>query len=260
MKKRILITGGNGYIAKSLAVGLKNYEIEVITRAECDLTNYDKVCKFLDDKYFDVIVHTAIRGGSRLKIEEDYIMNYNLNMHWNLLANQSNYKKFISFGSGAELYATHTPYGFSKKVIAESIAEKENHYNIRIYGVFDQNELDTRFIKGNILRYLKEDSIVIHKNKKMDFFYMPDLITLVQHYIDCETALPKVVDCSYEDHYSLFEIANKINSLGDHKVDIKLLDEYEDISYTGCGDLINLSYIGLDKGIKQVYQLLKQQL
>jgi UDP-glucose 4-epimerase len=94
-------------------------------------------------------------------------------------------------------------------------------YNIRIYGVFDENELDTRFIKNNIKRYINRESLKIHQNKIMDFFYMEDLVTLVKHYIS-ETHLPKNVDCSYDYNHSLYDIAHMINNLSDYKVDIEL--------------------------------------
>jgi dTDP-4-dehydrorhamnose reductase len=61
---KILITGGNGYIAKGLYNNLKLiHDITLITREECELTNFHSVNSYFHDKYFDVIVHCAVDGG-----------------------------------------------------------------------------------------------------------------------------------------------------------------------------------------------------
>ena len=102
--KKILITGGNGYIATSLYKALKDkYDITKVSRADFDLTNYAATCEFLQDKYFDVVIHTAVVGGNRLQEEDDSILRSNLDMYYNLINNKEHFGRFISFGSGAEL-------------------------------------------------------------------------------------------------------------------------------------------------------------
>ena len=159
---KILITGSNGYIAQSIINSFNHkYEIIGLSRYDADLTVSNDVDNFFKKhKFFDVIIHTAITGGSRLVVENSDVIDKNLNMYYNLLNHREKYNKFISLGSGAELYHTNTPYGLSKKVIHESILDKQNFYNIRIFGLFDENELPTRFIKSNIIRYIKKESMV----------------------------------------------------------------------------------------------------
>ena len=148
---KILITGANGYIGKTLAKKLQvKHEVVGLTKESTDLTNAKDVKNFFDshlDNPFDWVIHCATRGGSRLLKEDDSVIADNLRMYFNLLDNQSAYGRLISFGSGAEVFAANTPYGFSKKVIADTISKTESHFNIRIYGLFDENELPTRFIK-----------------------------------------------------------------------------------------------------------------
>ena len=254
---KILITGGNGYIAKSLYNSLKDkYDITSITRQDFDLTDSKATGLWFKDKYFDIIIHTAVVGGSRLKPEDSSIMDQNLQMYYNLLTYKNHYKKFIHFGSGAEIHLD-TPYGWSKNVIHKSILEKDNFYNIRIFGVFDENELDTRFIKGNIKRYINKEFIVIHQDKFMDFFYMKDLISLVDYYIN-DNNPPKQIDCSYAGLYRLSEIANIINDLDDYKVDIQIKEEGMTMSYYGIANIL-IEYIGLKQGIKETYNTLKNE-
>ena len=255
---KILITGGNGYIARSLYNTFKDkYEITSITRQDFDLSDPSKTIKYFSDKYFDVVIHCAVSGGSRLKQETWGDMDGNLKMYYNLMNCKNKFGKLIHFGSGAETNAPETPYGISKRVIANSISEINNFYNIKIFGVFDENELDTRFIKGNIKRYINKEPIIIHQDKFMDFFYMKDLISLVDYYINNDN-IPKQIDCSYAGLYKLSEIANIINDLDEHKVDIKIENSTLAPSYYGLANSL-LNYVGLKQAIKEVYNKLKNE-
>ena len=178
-------------------------------------------------------------------------------MYYNLLGNKDHFNKLIHFGSGAEYYAKNTPYGLSKRVIGESMKDKHSFYNLRIFAVFDHNELDTRFIKSNIKRYINKESIRVHENKFMDFMHMADLVKIVDYYINNDN-LPKEINCNYESSFKLSDIANIINRLENHTVDIivEKNSEYEYIAKTY--NYLPIDFIGLENGIKQVYKKLKK--
>ena len=253
----VLITGGNGYIAKSLYHILNGvYNVTSITRNNFDLTDYSKTCSWFEGKSFDAVIHTAINGGSRLQQDDQTMFDKNMSMFTNLVSNKHCFSKLISFGSGAELFHGDTPYANSKREIAKQILDLPNFYNLRIFGVFDHNELDTRFIKSNIIRYLKQEPMVVHSNKIMDFFYMADLVTLVQHYITKQD-LQKEINCSYEYKYTLQNIANFINTLGSHKVPVVIQDKNKFDFYCGSSDL-PISVIGASDGIRETYNILRE--
>ena len=256
---RILVTGGNGYIAKSIYNSLhKIYNTTSITRKDFDLEDTEAVNNWFKDKTFDVVIHTAIKGGSRLKIEDQSIENINLKMFNNLLSNKDKFKKLISFGSGAEIYMQEISYGKSKSIISNIIQKESNFYNIRIFGVFDENELNTRFIKSNLLRYINKQSMLVHANKLMDFFYMKDLETLIHYYISNENP-PKQTDCSYKNKKSLLEIANFINTLDEYEVPIALEKDVLLQDYCGISDL-PIETIGLNKGIQNTFRKIKDNI
>lgn len=257
MDKKILITGAKGYIATSLYNSLKDkYNIELVDRSNFDLTDYESTCNYFKNKHFDVVIHTAVLGGSRLQVDDDSILDNNLKMYYNLLNNKTHYNKLIHFGSGAEFNAPESPYGLSKRVIARLMDNQPNFYNLRIYGVFDENELDTRFIKSNIKRYLNNQSLEIHKNKLFDFFYMEDLVSLVSYYIDNEY-LEKDIDCCYTEKWSLYYVAELINSLDDKKSEIDCKISFSNENYIGKSLNVPINLIGLKEGIKRVYNKLK---
>jgi nucleoside-diphosphate-sugar epimerase len=229
---KILITGMDGYVGKSLCYGLNGYNITGINRKICDLTNSNQVNNFFKDKYFDVVIHCAASGGSRLQKDNDDIFKNNIKMFENLLHKKDHYGKFIHFGSGAQYNYPLTPYGLSKKLIADIINETPNFYNLIIYGVFDENELDTRFIKANILKCMDDQPMVIHKDKYMDFFHMSDLIELVKVYINNNNC-DKSIECKYEEVYRLTHIAEMISMVLGKICKIKMNEEGLDKPYIG---------------------------
>jgi nucleoside-diphosphate-sugar epimerase len=252
---KILITGKNGYIGRSLHSYLcSKHDVTIIGRQDFDLADSFETIKFFSNKFFDVVIHTAVVGGHRDKQEDSSIIDQNLKMYYNLLDVKNKYTKFIHFGSGAEGHL-NTPYGWSKNIICKSILDKPNFYNLRIFGVFDENELDTRFIKSNIKRYINKEAIQIFEDKMMDFIYMKDLITIVEHYINNDD-LPKEIDCIYPGNKSyLYDIAEIINKLDEYEVPI--LSGKNASHYVGYYPLHNLEFIGLENGIKETYNILK---
>jgi UDP-glucose 4-epimerase len=249
----ILITGGNGYIAKSLANELDN--VTSITRKDFDLIDREATNNWFKGKYFDVVIHTAIKGGSRLQKDDSNVFYQNIQMFYNLLNNKRCFNKLLNFGSGAELNMPTDPYGLSKNVISKIIDSTYNFYNIRIYSVFDENELNTRFIKSNIKKYINKEPIQIHQNKLMDFFYMKDLVKLVKYFI-YNNSLPKNVDCTYGMMYnSLVDIAHIINNLSDYKVKINI-GAGEGKDYIGNYNPLDIKWYGLKLGIKETYKKL----
>ena len=257
---KILITGGKGYLGKSIHSALKDmFDVVSISRDDFDLTSHEHLKRYLKGKYFDVVIHTAVSGGSRLREEKWSDMDNNLLMYYNLLRHKDHYGKLIHLGSGAEDLYKNTPYGLSKYVIKKSIEKQDNFFNLQIFGLFDENELDSRFIKSNLLRYISRKPMQIHMQKKMDFFYMKDLISLLTYIIKTPSKkLQKQAYCSYLEKYSLMEIADMINNLDEYKVDINIANE-QGVDYI-CNSVTNygLQYIGLQKGIQEVYLKLKK--
>ena len=251
----VLITGANGYIAKSLIESLSSeHSIICLSREEADLASLVELNKFFDKHpIFDAVIHTAITGGRRTKPEDSETIDQNIKMYYNLLENRNSFCRFISFGSGAELLALNTPYGISKRLIAESMKDKDKFTNIRIFGCFDHNEADNRFIKGNIIRYINKEPIQIYENKQMDFFFMEDLVSVVKYCLAQENP-PKEINCSYKEKHSLHQIAEIINKLGNYNV---LISSNNSSGKDYIGEFnLPVPYIGLEKGIRSVYDKL----
>jgi len=79
---KILVTGGNGFVGKNLIKSLQDkYDVYSPSSSELDLTDSQQVKTYLQTKYFDVIIHCAIKGGSRLQPDTAETMYQNLSMY-----------------------------------------------------------------------------------------------------------------------------------------------------------------------------------
>lgn len=254
--KKILITGGDGYVARSIFENIKDrYEVVLTNKKSLNLLNKNQVDEFFNKGTYDVVVHCAIQGGEAGVVDDDIIAYNNIVMFNNLLEKKSCYKKLINIGSGAEIHFSNKPYGFSKKIINRVVETTDNLYTLRIFNVFDENEVETRFIKTCIKKALTDDFLIINQNKYMDFFYMKDFISVIEFYIQNEKAV-KCFDCVYKDKKTLLEIAQYVQKISDWKREITFKKQGFDTSYIGKHDPLNINYIGLENGIDCVFKAL----
>ena len=271
----ILITGAHGFIGRNLYKILRKYNsVYSLTRKEADLLDSDSVNNyFIKNKiFFDLVIHTAIQGGRRNIYDNKDIVYGNILMIYNLLRNQNYFQNIISFGSGAELDRRYDinpqninrypidPYGLSKSIIDKISIDEPKLCNFRIYNCFGFDEEPNRMIRGNIIKYINHEDILIHKDRKMDFFFIEDLANLIHFFLD-SNRMPKLFDCCYKEKIKLSDIANMINKLDAHKVDIKYDDSSSEIGtdYIGKYTEIILQYIGLEKSIQLMYHKYKEQ-
>ena len=257
---KILVTGSGGYLGSSISNFYKNkYDVVSINRKELNLLETNEVFNFLKKNRFDIVIHCAIEGGSRLIKDSPTIYDNNLKMFYNLYESKSFYKKLITFGSGAETYSPDSYYGMSKKHISEIIKKEDNFINLRLFGVFDENELNRRFIKSNIINYLDKKSLIIHKDKFMDFIYMQDLLKIINLFILGKNSINEI-DCVYKDKVKLTDICDIINNLLDYKVSVDLLDIVEDKEYVGVFTDLGIDFLGLKTGIDYTFNNLKNNI
>lgn len=268
LSKSILITGANGYIATQIYPKLQQkYTITKLTRQDCDLRDYSSVKSFFQGKHFDVVIHTATQGGSRLKEDDGSVCYYNLLMFNNLMRVKQDtgcYDRLINFSSGAQLDQNmrQKPYGLSKSYITSMAKNFSFVTTVRIWNVFNQNELETRFIKSALTSYINRQPIVIHKDRYFDFFHIDDLVEILGQIIEGNHYYPYyVVNCSYSIVRGLVHIANIINHFGEYKVPVVCGEKREDDSqdYVCKDKAQRLQYDRLWERLKQCYNKLKEK-
>jgi len=268
---KILITGGNGNIAKMIKnnLSLPNYEITNLSRNDLNVLNQFDIEKYLNENTFDILVHTAILGGRRTKEENGDVTHNNLIMLENLLKFADRFKMIINFDSAAiydrssdilnrketDIYTIPTDYyGFSKYVIYQRSLQYNNMYNFRIFNIFHKNEEHDRFIKSCFNAKKNNTQITIFEDKYFDFVYEDDFVKIIKYYFDNaenREKLIKTINICYEKKYKLSEIANLIIN---DSTNITILDSTSlNKNYSGDDTLLrslNIDLLGLENSLK----------
>jgi nucleoside-diphosphate-sugar epimerase len=272
---KILITGGNGYIARNLRRMFENVGHNVIapSRLELDMTNISLVKKYFITHTPDGVIHTAIKGGHRGYEDTPKDFSDNVVMFENLMEVVEFETPIVIYGSGAEFDRRRDIdeveeeeifkawpidlYGLAKNIIARRIMSGPFRYRsiylLNIFNCFNYDEECTRFIRKSITNIKCGLPIEVHQNKKMDFFYFDDLFTLTENFLLNPTQNVKVQNAVYMEKLTLLDIGHIIANNMSHMTPKICINSNEiSNSYTGNGVRINnsgLNLIGLDEGI-----------
>lgn len=257
---KILITGGNGNIAKIIKKHMsQKHNITCITRSDFDITDQLEVENYINNNSFDVLIHAAITGGRRTKDENGDVVYKNLLMFENLIKHSHKFKLIINFDSGA-IYDRSTDiycrkendiktipidyYGFSKYLIYKRSLYYDNVVNFRIFNIFHINEEPDRFIKACFIAKKNKTQVKIFQDKYFDFMYQDDFIKVIDYYLDnYGNDLPKTINLSYINKYKLSDIAFMI--LNDMEK-IIIEDTTCKNNYCGDGNLLHTLDINLN--------------
>ena len=174
--KKVCVLGAGGFVGKNLLQGM-NWT--GVTRQDLDLTDQVAVEKYFKTHDYDVVIHCAVIGGSRLKPDDGDVIHKNILMFENVVRVFKG--KLIYFSSGAALRGNPPtdPYGLSKWMIDKRIKTIDKAYSLRIWGCYGPGELSTRF--SAVCR--EKGHIVIDKDRYFDFVDIEYVRKIVFDYV-----------------------------------------------------------------------------
>ncbi|WP_072679792.1 NAD-dependent epimerase/dehydratase family protein [Arcobacter sp. LA11] len=277
----ILITGGNGFIAKTLKEKLSNYNIFAPVKNELNILDESLLKEYIYNNEIDIIIHTANIGGYENKLDEKETFQSNLKMFLNVANQSKNVKKIIHLGSGAE-YSKDRPivkvdeldslkslpnddYGLYKSICSRFIEQSENIINLRIFGCYGEYEdYNYKFISNSILKNLLEQPIIINQNVLFDYIYVDDLIKMIEYFIINENKY-KVYNVSRGESIDLVSICKIINSIGSFNSEIKVLKEGLNNEYTSnnnrfIDEVSSFNFTTHEKAIFNMYKYFENNL
>jgi len=274
---KILITGGNGFIAKSLFEQLNNeYTVLSLNSKEFNLLDSSKVFDYIKSNQFDVIIHTATYDAAPKFSTKDpsKVLEYNLKMFFNIVRCKDYFGKMIYFGSGAEFgreywapkmkedyFDQHVPvdqYGFSKYIMTKYALSNKNIYNLRLFAVFGKyDDWRYRFISNACCRAVLNMPITINQNTFFDFLYIDDLIKIIKWFINNKSKMNVYNVCTSTVN-DFKTIAEKVIKISGKKLDIIIKTEGIGREYSGDNSLLlnelkDFEFASIDESIKALY-------
>jgi len=272
---KILITGGNGFIGKNLVEYFsKKYEVLAPSHNELELLDEKAVEEFLKNNKVDIIIHAAVKGGSRKLSSYPDMLKENTKIFFNLANNSKYYEKMIFLGSGAEYDKSgdikevkeedigksipKDDYGFYKYLCSKYIESSDKIINLRIFGIFGKYEdYDVRFISNIICRILFDLPIEINQNVVFDFIYVKDLCRIIEYFIE-NNVKEKIYNIGGEEHFELIDIVNKIKKISGKDFEIKIKNIGMNKEYT-CdnsrlkNELKEFKFTEMEMAIRELY-------
>ena len=163
-KKKILLTGSNGFIGKNILESYlaEKYFLIAPPRDELDLGNEKSVDEFFLKNKVDFVIHAACKAGHRNAKDTTNIFFENTKMFFNLIKHSDKFQRMLNLGSGAiydlrsykpkmkeEYFGENIPqdeHGFCKYVVGKYIAAD---YEQRLKGGGDEPSNEMPFKANN---------------------------------------------------------------------------------------------------------------
>jgi len=201
---KVCVLGSNGFVGSNL---LKDTNWIGVTRCELDLTDQHAVEKHFNEHKYDVVIHCAVVGGSRLKLDDGDVAYKNILMFENVVRVFKG--KLIYFSSGDALRGNPPtdPYGLSKWVIDRRIETIPNAYSLRIWGCYGPGELPSRF--SAVCK--REGHVVIDQDRYFDFIDIEDVRKIVKEYVN-GNKIKKECNLVYPEKLLLSQWAEKFGA------------------------------------------------
>lgn len=281
MKKKILLTGGSGFVGKNILESslAEKYEITAPQRTELNLFDEKSVDEFFSNKKFDIIIHSACKPGHRNAKDHSKLYCSNTKMFFHLLKHSDKFERMINIGSGAiyddknykpkmkeNYFGENIPqdeHGFCKYILGNHIEKLDNIVDLRVFGLFGKYEdYAIRFISNAICKTLFDLPITIKQNRRFDYVYINDLMHVLEYFIENK---PKynAYNVTPDKSIELYELAEKIREISKKNPPIIVKEEGLGLEYSGDNSLLKkemefLKFTEIDKAIKELYEWYNQ--
>lgn len=269
--KKLLMTGGTGFIGKNLKpILLQRYEVVSPGRGELDLKDHRAVEAYLERGGFDTVFHCANPTPAKNKLDRpEDLLESSLRMFINLSRCRGLYRRMIYLGSGAQYDKTmditnvsekdryrsvpKDAYGLAKLYMDEIAGGSENIYDLCVFGIYGPWDHSSKFITHCIRCCLNHQPITIRQDCRFDYLQVSDLADMVTWMIE-HTPTHHTYNAGSGRHVLLSEIAAEVRRQMDAVPPVQVLTPGLNKEYTADSTRIQSESgitprISLEKGI-----------
>lgn len=277
MRRRVLLTGGSGFIGKSILSStlVEKHEIVAPTHKDLDLVDEEAVRRFVGEGQFDVIVHAAAKPGHRATKDPIGIFYANTRAFFNLARTIDSVSQMIVLGSGAiydnrfyhaqlreEECDAHIPldeHGLSKYVVHKFMMHDARFTDLRLFGVFGKREeYSIRFISNMICKAIFDLPLTMHQNRRFSYLFVDDFPAILGHFIE-EKPQYEAYNVVPDETFELQELAEMVRDVSGKSLSINVETAGLGLEYTGSNarlreEIPEVRFSGMRDAVEKLYR------
>ncbi|MBQ9277750.1 MAG: NAD-dependent epimerase/dehydratase family protein [Lachnospiraceae bacterium] len=281
MPKKVLITGGSGFIGRNVFEHLKDnpqFEVMAPDSKELNCIEENEVKDYLKKNNFDLVLNFAVYGDGIDKSKDGTkILDYNLRMYYNFARYSDMYGKMIYAGSGAE-YDKRFPiidvkeedlkdrwmpsdqYGLMKRIVGEHIEASDNIYNFRLFGIFGKYEYyPLKFISNVCCKSIFDLPLSIRQDVYFDYLWIDDFLSILDRFLEIDVPKYHTYNVCHGEKILLSDICKTVNKISNKDNRIIICKEGLANEYTGSSNRIvkelqGFDFTGYYDSIEQLYK------
>ena len=276
MTKKILLTGGNGFIGKNIQESFlaEKYQLVAPRSFELNLADTASVDAYFAEHRFDAVIHAAVKPSHRNAKDPTQIFYTNIRMFENLLRHTDKFGKLINLGSGAVydvaadnrlvkedqigLNCGKDDHSFCKYVQHQRLTHIPNAVDLNIFGIFGKYEdWEIRFISNAICKTLYELPITLRQNRRFSYLYVKDLMPVLEYFIE-NTPCYKSYNITPDEETELLLAAQEVQRLGKKENKILVAKDGYGLNYSGDNarlraEIPGLSFTPFKQAIRELF-------
>ena len=277
MRKKILLTGGNGFIGKNIQESFlaEKYDIAAPRSYELNLADTQAVDDFFAKHEFDAVIHAATKPGHRNAKDPTNLFYTNVRMFENLARHTDRFGRMINLGSGAvyDIAADNRlvreeeigrrmgkdDHSFCKYVVHKRIEKIPQMVDLNIFGIFGKYEdWEIRFISNAICKTLFDLPVTLRQNRRFSYLYVDDLMPVLDYFIE-HPAQFSSYNVTPEGETELLQAAQTVLRVSGKNLPITVGKEGYGLNYSGNNERLKAEIPGLtftpfETAVQQLYR------
>lgn len=251
MRARVLVTGGSGFIGRSLVPALaEHFEVTAPPRTALDLLDADAVLGYLERGGYDVVVHAATWDATSTSCKDPArVLENNLRMFHSVARARTSFGRLVHLGSGAEYdrgrellgvreeeFDDAVPadqYGFSKYLVRKHCEASPGVVTLSLFGVFGPYEdWRLRFLSNACCHALLGLPVEVGRDALFDYISVDDVAAAVAWCVANEPSRRSYNVCRGEA-VSLLDLARAVIEVAGSDAGLVVHREGRGPSYSG---------------------------